>query len=308
MVEEYSSIIVNDVWEVVLRPQDMPVVGLRWVYKFKYVADGNVKKYKARLVAKGYAQKEGIEYEETFTPIAKYTSIRSMISLATQMGWEIHQMDVKTEFLNEVIEEEVYIEQLEGFETHEKKSHVCRLKKALYGIKQAPRAWLIQAHQILQGKPCYRIRHEGFGVNALFPRDCRPMDTPTITNWKNIDAPEDKEVDPTLYKQLIGPLMYLINIRPDICYAINTLNQFMVEPKRAHWAATKHVLRYIQGTLEHGLMYTQGNDIRLSGFTNIDWAGSSVDRKTTTGYCFNIGSGMTSWCSWKQKFVVLSST
>eukprot|EP00253_Pinus_taeda_P014507 PITA_14507 len=111
MVEEYNSIMVNDVWEVVPRPQDRSVVGLRWIYKIKYVVDGSVEKYKARFVAKGYAQKEGIDYEETFAPIAR------------------------------VIEEEAYIEQPKGFETHEKKSHVCRLKKALYGLKQAPRAW-----------------------------------------------------------------------------------------------------------------------------------------------------------------------
>eukprot|EP00253_Pinus_taeda_P032124 PITA_32124 len=104
-------------------------VGSRWLYKVKYAADGSVEKYKARFVAKGYAQKEGIDYEETFAPIARYTSIRSVISLAAQMGWEIHQMDVKMTFLNGVIEE-VYIEQPEGFETHEKKSHVCNLKKA----------------------------------------------------------------------------------------------------------------------------------------------------------------------------------
>jgi len=96
------------------------MVGSRWIYKVKYAADDSAKKYKAKFVAKGYAQKEGIDYEETFTPLARYTSIRIVISLAAQMGWEIHQMDVKITFLNEVIEEEVYIEQLEGFEAHEK--------------------------------------------------------------------------------------------------------------------------------------------------------------------------------------------
>ena len=92
--------------------------------KIKYVADGSVEKYKARFVAKGYARKEGIEYEETFAPVARYTSIWTIVSLAAQMGWEIHQMDVKTTFLNGEIEEEVYIEQPYGFETHESKSHV----------------------------------------------------------------------------------------------------------------------------------------------------------------------------------------
>ena len=100
----------NDVWEVVSRLENRSIVGSKWIYKIKYAAVGNVEKYKARLVAKGYAQKEGIDYEETFAPLAKYASIRYVKSLAVQMGWEIHQTYVKTAFLNEVIEEEVYIE------------------------------------------------------------------------------------------------------------------------------------------------------------------------------------------------------
>ena len=89
----------------------------------------------ARFVARGFSQKEGIDYDETFAPIARYSSIRAIISLASVMGWKLHQMDVKTAFLNGEIEEEVYIEQPEGFELHGKESHVCKLKKALYGLK-----------------------------------------------------------------------------------------------------------------------------------------------------------------------------
>lgn len=125
---------------MVPRPQDRSFVGSKWTYKVKYVADSSVEKYKAKFVAKGYAQKEWIDYEETFNLVAKYTPIKFVISLAAQMGWEIHEMDIKTVFLNKVIEEEVYIEQPEGFQRHEKKYHVCRLKKALYGLKQPPRA------------------------------------------------------------------------------------------------------------------------------------------------------------------------
>ena len=95
--------------------------------------------------------------------------------------------------------------------------------------------------------------------------DCRPMATPMITNWKKIDASEDKDVDPTLYRQLIGSLMYLVNTKPNIFYAVNTLSQLMVEPKRAHWVVAKHVLRYLQGTVDYGLLYTRSKDIRLSG-------------------------------------------
>ena len=137
--------------------------------------------------------------------------------------------------------------------------------------------------------------------------DCRPMVTPMITNWKKIDALEDKDVDPTLYRQLIGSLMYLVNTKLDIFYAINSLSQFMVELKRAHWVAAKHVLRYLQGTVDYRILYTRSKDIRLSGFTDVDWAGSSVDRKSTSRYCFSVGSSMVSWCSRKQNSIALRS-
>jgi hypothetical protein len=101
-------------------------------------------------VARGFSQKEGIDYEETFAPVARYTSIRVIISLASVLGWKLHQMDVKTTFLNGQVEEEVYIEQPEGFVVHEKESHVCKLRKALYGLKQAPRAWYARIDGYLQ--------------------------------------------------------------------------------------------------------------------------------------------------------------
>jgi hypothetical protein len=140
MTEEYQFIMKNDVWDIVLRPEGKSVVTSKWIYTIKYVADGSVKKYKARFVARGFSQVEGIDYEETFAPVARYTSIHTIIALVESMGWQLHQMDVKTAFLNGEIEEEVYTEQLEGFVIHDEKSHVCRLKKAMYGLKQAPRA------------------------------------------------------------------------------------------------------------------------------------------------------------------------
>ena len=139
MVEEYASIMKNQVWEFVLRPQGKKVVRTRWIYKVKHVTDESVEKYKARFMAKGFSQKEGIDYEETFAPIARYSSIQTIISLADEMGWRVHQMDIKTAFLHRVIKEEVYIEQPKGFDVENRETHVCRLHKALYGIKQAPR-------------------------------------------------------------------------------------------------------------------------------------------------------------------------
>ena len=110
MVEVYDSIIRNSVWDVVPRPRDKSVVSSQWLYKVKQAADGSVEKHKARFVARGFSQVEGINYDENFAPVARYSLIRSMLALSAQMGWKIHQMDVKTTFLNGKTEEEVYIE------------------------------------------------------------------------------------------------------------------------------------------------------------------------------------------------------
>ena len=141
MIEEYQSITKNDVWDVVPRPEGKSVVTSKWIYKIKHAVDDIIEKYKARFMAHDFSQKEGIDYEENFAPVTRYTSIRSVFSLSRVMKWKIHQMDVKTSFLNGVVEEEVYVEPPLGFETHDMESHVCSLKKALYGLKWAPRTW-----------------------------------------------------------------------------------------------------------------------------------------------------------------------
>ena len=131
----------NDVWDIFLRPEGKFVVNSKRIYKIKHAVDRSIEKHKERFVARGFSQVEGINYEETFAPVAQYTSIQTIIALASTMGWRLHEMDVKTTFLNREIEEEVYIEQPNGFVIHGRESRVCKLKKALYGLKQAPRAW-----------------------------------------------------------------------------------------------------------------------------------------------------------------------
>ena len=111
MTEEYQSIMKSDVWDIVPKPKKKSVVSSKWIYKIKHAADGSIEKYKAIFVARGFSQKEGIDYEETFAPVERYTSIRTIMALASMMKWDLHQMDVKTTFLNGVIEEEVYIKQ-----------------------------------------------------------------------------------------------------------------------------------------------------------------------------------------------------
>ena len=116
-------------------------MGCKWVFSIKHKVDGSVERYKARLMVKGYTQTYGIDYQETFSPIAKLNTVRVLLSLAANMDWPFHQFDVKNVFLHRDLEEEVYMDILLGFETSSKAEGICRLQKALYGLKQSPRAW-----------------------------------------------------------------------------------------------------------------------------------------------------------------------
>ncbi|KAJ4716957.1 Retrovirus-related Pol polyprotein from transposon TNT 1-94 [Melia azedarach] len=141
MDEEIKAIVKNDTWELVSLPKGHKAIGVKWVYKVKQNSKGEIERYKARLVAKGYSQRAGIDYDEVFAPVARLETVRLIISLAAQNKWKIHQMDVKSAFLNGVLEEEVYIQQPTGFEVKGQEDKVLKLRKALYGLKQAPRAW-----------------------------------------------------------------------------------------------------------------------------------------------------------------------
>jgi hypothetical protein len=137
--------------------------------------------------------------------------------------------------------------------------------------------------------------------------DCKPISTPMITNLKKVITSDSKLVDPRIYKQLIGSLIYLVNTRPDICFSMNTLSQFMVELGHVHWIIEKHVLKYLRGTMEYGLRYIGGDGVELQGYTDSYWAGSAVDRKSTLGCCFNLVSIVITWFSRKQDYVALNS-
>ena len=138
MIEEYQAVIDNNTLELVDCPTSVKPIECKWVYRIKYKQHGEIDKYKARLVAKGFAQQEGIDYEETFAPTAKWNTIRLTLSLAAHKGWKVHQMDIKSVFLNGYLQEHVYMQQPPGFEIERLEHKVCKLLKALYGLKQAP--------------------------------------------------------------------------------------------------------------------------------------------------------------------------
>ena len=141
MQEELNQFVRNDVWTLVPPPRSQTIIGTKWVFRNKIDENGIVSRNKARLVAQGYNQQEGIAYDETFAPVARLESIRILLAYACAHNFKLFQMDVKSAFLNGVINEEVYVAQPPGFVDFEKPNHVFKLKKALYGLKQAPKAW-----------------------------------------------------------------------------------------------------------------------------------------------------------------------
>jgi len=141
MDEEMATLDANATWELVALIEDKKAIGCRWVYKIKHNADGSVNKYKARLVAKGYAQTYGINYEETYSPVAKMINVGVIIVMVAAKRWSLHQMDVNNVFLHGDLHEEVYMEQPLGYVDQTHLNLVYRLKKILYRLKQALRAW-----------------------------------------------------------------------------------------------------------------------------------------------------------------------
>lgn len=136
--EELQSLEKNDTWELVPRPTDAKILPSRWIFKLKKDEQGNIARYKARFVVKGYVQEQGIDYDETFAPVVKATSIRTLLALAVNKNLHLHQMDVSTAFLNGDIDREIFVEPPQGLETN---GQVCLLKRTLYGLKQSPRGW-----------------------------------------------------------------------------------------------------------------------------------------------------------------------
>ncbi|GJY79920.1 zinc finger, CCHC-type containing protein [Tanacetum coccineum] len=147
---ELDSINKNNTWTLTTLPPDQKAIGLKWVYKTKRDAEGKIIKYKARLVAKGYVQEQGIDFDEVFAPVARIETVRLILALAAYHGWQVHHLDVKSAFLHGDLKEEVYVTQPEGFVQQGNSGKVYKLTKALYGLRQAPRAWNVKLDQTLK--------------------------------------------------------------------------------------------------------------------------------------------------------------
>ncbi|GJX35526.1 retrovirus-related pol polyprotein from transposon TNT 1-94 [Tanacetum coccineum] len=179
------------------------LIKLKWIFKVKTAKFGGVLKNKARLIPQGFRQEEGINFEESFTSVARIEAIHIFIAYTANKNMTIYHMDVKTAFLNDELKEEVYVSQPEGFVDHDNSSHVYKLKKALYGLKQAPHA-------------------------------CDFVDTPMVEKNK-LDADlQGTPVDATQYRGMIGSLMYLTSSRPDLIYAVCLCSRYQAKPTERH--------------------------------------------------------------------------
>ena len=149
MISKFEALQRNNTWSLVPLLEERIPIGCRWIYRVKENPDGSVEKYKTRLVVKGFHQQVGFDFNETFSPVVKPTTIRIVFTIALSRGWSVRQLDINNAFLNVILQEEVFMSQPQGFVDEKHLEYVCRLHKALYGLKQAPRAWFERLHKAL---------------------------------------------------------------------------------------------------------------------------------------------------------------
>ncbi|GJZ97392.1 retrovirus-related pol polyprotein from transposon TNT 1-94 [Tanacetum coccineum] len=229
---------------------------------------GIVIKNKARLVAQGYTQEEGIDYDEVFAPVARIEEIRLFLAYASFKDFVVYQMDVKSAFLYGKIEEEVYVCLPPGFEDPDFPDRVYKVENALYGLHQAPRACQDKYVTVILKK---------FGFT-----DVKTASTPMETQKPLLKDEDAEEVDVHFYRSMIGSLMYLTSSRPDIMFEVCACARYQVNPKVSHLHAMKRTFRYLKGQPKLGLWYLTDSPFNLVAYTDSDYAGASLDRKSTT--------------------------
>nr|GEU96443.1 hypothetical protein [Tanacetum cinerariifolium] len=337
MQEELHQFIRLDVWELVLSPDGIKPLTLKWLFKNKRDEENTVIRNKTRLVVRGYRQDEGIDVEESFAPVSQMEAIRIFLAYAAHKGLTVYQMDVKTAFLHGLLKEDVYMCQPKGFIDADHPSHVYKLKKALYGLKQAPRAWYDELSTFLLQNgfskgtidPTLFTRrfdddilvvnqsHSGIFINqsnyvneilkkyGLNTCDilATPIDIKDKLDIDQIGTP----VDAIKYRSMIGALMYLTSSRPDIVHATCVCARHQAQPIEKHLKEVKRIFRYLRGTINMRLWYTKDYGFELTGFSDADYTGCKDTFKSTSDEEQFIGKKLVSWSSKKQDCISLST-
>nr|GEU66370.1 hypothetical protein [Tanacetum cinerariifolium] len=252
--------------------------------------------------------------------LSSTTQTRSMTravkdqAYASILGFMVYQMDVKSAFLYETIEEEVYVCQPLGFEDPDHPNKVYKVVKALYGLNQAPRAWYETLATYLLKNSFHRdnerqVSDEVYGrTHILLGSSGKSASTPIDTEKPLLKDPDGEDVDVHTYRSMIGSLMYLTSSSPDIMFAVCACARFQLTPKASHLHAVKQIFRYLKGKPHLGLWYPKDLPFDLVVYSDSDYAGASLDRKSTTGRCQFLGCRLISWQCKKQTFVATSST
>ncbi|XP_062093458.1 uncharacterized protein LOC133799460 [Humulus lupulus] len=281
--------------------------------------------------------------------IHREPSKRLLLVVACIMGFKLHQVDVKSSFLNGVLNKEAFNEQPKRFEDPRFPNHVFKLIKVVYGLKQAPWAWYERSTQFLVSHSYRRCGVDKtlviknikkdviiaqiyvddivFGLQAKQSEDgmfisqskyaknlLKMFGLDTAKHTKTLMGTpvkltkDDNEVklDPTLYRCMIGSLLYLTASRLDICYSVGVCASYQGNPMESHVTALKRSIRYVHNTLEYGISYSKETNSNLVCFSDVNWAGNADDRKSTSGGCFYLGDNLVSWHSKKQNFISLS--
>nr|GFA03764.1 hypothetical protein [Tanacetum cinerariifolium] len=277
MQEELHQFDRLDVWELVDIPLCTNVINLKWLWKNKRDEENTIIRNKSRLVAKGYAQKEGVDFEESFAPVARLEA------------------------------EEVYVNQPDGFVDPYHPDKVYRLKKALYGLKQAPRVWYDELSKFLLSKGFTKAKYAQEILIKHSMTSCDGIGTPMAT--KHLDADlSGTLVDQTKYRSKVGALMYLTASRPDIMHATCYYARYQAQPTEKHLTAVKRIFRYLKDTIYMGLWYLKDTGFELTAFSDSDHAGCLDSHKSTSGGIkFLGGDKLVSWSSKKQDCTLMSS-
>ncbi|PHT37062.1 putative plastid-lipid-associated protein 13, chloroplastic [Capsicum baccatum] len=275
---EIDSILSNHTWELVDLPPGNKPLGVKWIFKRKMNTDGTIDKYKARLIVKGFKQKEDLGYFDTYSPVTRITSILMLIALAAVYGLEIHQMDVKIAFLNGELEEEIYMEQPEGFVVSGKENKVCQLIKSLYGLKQTPKQWHAKFDQTMLAN--------GFKINEC-DKCVYIKDTP------------NHQVIVCLY---VDDMLIISRDISDINATKRILeSKFdMKDLGVADVILGIKIHRTPQGLALPVSLYRKG-------YSDANWITESNEVKSTNGYVFTTGRGAVSWKSSKQTCIARST-
>ncbi|GJW17413.1 retrovirus-related pol polyprotein from transposon TNT 1-94 [Tanacetum coccineum] len=347
MQEELHEFERLEVWELVPPPDKAFVITLKWIYKVKLDELGGILKNKARLVARGYRQEEGIDFEESFTPVARLEAIRIFLAFAAHMNMVVYQMDVKTAFLNGNLREEVYVSQPDGFVDPDKPNYVYKLKKALYGLKQAPRAWydmlssFLISNDFSKGSvdPTLFIRREG---NELILVQIYVDDIIFAASTPELCDLFAKIMCSKFKMSMMGKISFFLGLQISQSprgifinqskYALESLKKYgyescdpvdtpMVEKSKldedkegkavdpSHYRGMIGTLLYLTArTVHRGLWYPKDSSIALTAFADADHAGCQDTRRSTSGSIQLLGDRLVSWSSKRQKSAAISST